>query len=181
MDLSLEILQYPTLYVVHTPGRVLYLPDKYSQQLDNVILPRADTNLSKNQADILPSLAKIPPGQLIDNDLLRSALHATPESEFFDVEETGYLNSQRIDWSQYNNPCQLFTSEREFILGSLLSNTPETVLQLHTFRDIFDIKNKGSHFKTKLQKISFIKKVWAWIIQIALWYFGVSQIKTIYW
>ena len=117
MDLSLEISQYPILHVVHTPGRVLYLPDIYSRQLDNVILPRADTNISKNQVDILSSLAKIPPGQLIDNDLLRTALHATPDSKFFVVEETGYLYSQWINWSQYNNPQQLFTSEREFILG----------------------------------------------------------------
>ena len=107
---------------------------------------------------ILPSLSNIPPGQLIDNDLLRSALHATPAEEFFDVEETGYLYSQRIDWKQYNNPQQLFTSEREFILGALLSNTPESVLKLQTFRDIFKIKDKGNHFKTKLQKISFIQK-----------------------
>jgi hypothetical protein len=86
MDLSLEISQYPSLNVIHTPGRVLFLPDIYSRQLDNAILPRSDTNLSKNQADILPNLSSIPPGQLIDNDLLRSALHATPPQEFFDVE-----------------------------------------------------------------------------------------------
>jgi hypothetical protein len=35
MNLSLEISQYPSLTVIQTPGRVLFLPDIYSRQLDN--------------------------------------------------------------------------------------------------------------------------------------------------
>jgi hypothetical protein len=68
------------------------------------------------------------------------------------------LYAQRIDWKSYDNPRQLFTSEREFILGAFLSNTPETVLKLQTFQDIFKIKDKGNHFKTKMQKVAFIQK-----------------------
>ena len=43
-------------------------------------------------------------------------------------------------------------------MGALLSQTPETVLNLQTFKDIFNIKSRGKHFKTKLQKLQLIEK-----------------------
>ena len=50
------------------------------------------------------------------------------------------------------------TSEQEFILGSLLSHTPETVFKLATWNDLLNLKEKGNHFKTKLKKIQYLKK-----------------------
>ena len=59
---------------------------------------------------------------------------------------------QKIDWSLYQNPAQFFTSERE--LGKL---DPQLSMLLPTLQDIFKIKESGTKFKTKLQKLSFIQ------------------------
>ena len=67
-ELSCTLSEYPSLSVVHCPGRVLSAPDLLTQQLNDVILHRDDTNLSKDQANILPSLLdKLKPGTLISN------------------------------------------------------------------------------------------------------------------
>ena len=51
-----------------------------------------------------------------------------------------------------------FSSEKEFILGSLISRTdPELALRLPSISDIFRIKETATHFKTKAQKILFLK------------------------
>ena len=98
------------------------------------------------------------PGTIIGNDTLVELLNATPPAEFFDVSESSYNYVQRIPFEKYNSDTQLFTSEWEFILGSLLSHTPETVFKLATWNDLLDLKQKGPHFKTKLQKITYLNK-----------------------
>ena len=55
-ELSCTLSEYPSLSVIHTPGRVLSAPDLLTRQLNDVILERNDTNLSKEQAYILPNL-----------------------------------------------------------------------------------------------------------------------------
>ena len=55
-------------------------------------------------------------------------------------------NVQRIPFEKYNSDTQLLTSEREFILGTLLSHTPDTVFKLKTWNDLLDLKQKGNHF-----------------------------------
>ena len=94
--------------------------------LDYVKLEWSDTNLSQEQAEILPSLKNLAPGTIIDNEPLLELLNATPPGEFFDVNESTYNYVQRIPFEKYNSDSQLFTSERELILGSLLSHIPET-------------------------------------------------------
>ena len=76
----------------------------------------------------------------------------------FDVSNSDYRYIQKVDWSLYSNPAQFFTSEREFIIGSLLGRlNPELSMILPTLQDIFKIKESGSRFKTKLAKHNFIK------------------------
>ena len=60
----------------------------------------------------------------------------------------------------YVNPNQFFTSEREFLLGALIGKlTPELSLHFPTLQDVFHIKESGSKFKTKAQKLAFIKQI----------------------
>ena len=123
-ELSCTLSEYPSLSVIHCPGRVLSAPDLLTRQLNDVILERNDTNLSKEQAYILPNLNEsIKPGELIPNNTLYQALNATPESEFWDVHEKHYKYTQRINWADYAKPDQLFSSEKEFIIASLLNHS----------------------------------------------------------
>ena len=71
------------------------------------------------------------------------------------------VSQHTIMFKEYRSKSTIqipFTSEREFILGSLLSHTPETVFKLATWNDLLDLKQKGNHFKTKLQKIAYLNK-----------------------
>ena len=106
------------LVMIHVPGRVLFLSDIFSRQLDNVQIHRNDTNLSENQANILPALSQIKPGQLIDNETLCSALNCTPKEEFLNVNESSYTYVQRVDWQKYNNTSQLFDVRAKIYFGS---------------------------------------------------------------
>ena len=54
--LSCRLSEYPSLTVVHAPGRVLSAPDLPTRQLNDVVFDRDDTNISKHQAHILPIL-----------------------------------------------------------------------------------------------------------------------------
>ena len=116
--------------MVHAFGRSLSYVDIFSHSLDYVKLERSDTNLSQEEAEIITSLKNLAPGTIIDNQTLLELLNATPPGEFFDVNESNYNYVQRIPFDKYNSDSQLFTSEREFILGILLSHTPETVFTL---------------------------------------------------
>ena len=158
-ELSCTLSEYPSLSVVHCPGRVLSAPDLLTRQLNDVILHRDDTNLSKDQANILPSLLdKLKPGTLISNQDLYEALNATPAAEYFDISEKNYLYSQRINWADYAKPDQLFSSEKEFIVAALL-NHDETTLKLSTIKDVFAIKSSNSSFKTKAGKLQFLSQI----------------------
>ena len=53
-------------------------------------------------------------------------LNATPPAE------SSYNYIQRIPFDKYNSDSQLFTREREFSLGSLLSHSPETDFKMAT-------------------------------------------------
>jgi hypothetical protein len=141
--------------VVHAPGRVLSTPDLLTRQLNDVVFDREDTNISKHQAHILPILEeKIKPGEIISNQ----ALYATPASEFFDVSEKNYIYTQKVNWSDYAKPDQLFTSEKEFIVASML-NHDDSVLKLQTIKDIFNIKSTNAQFKTRAGKLQFLAKI----------------------
>ena len=65
--LSEEMSMYPSLTLVHLPGRALWFCDILSRQHDNVIVPRSDTNLSKEQSTLIPSLQAIKPGAVLRN------------------------------------------------------------------------------------------------------------------
>ena len=58
----------------------------------------------------------------------------------------------------YQNKDQPMTSEREFIIASLLNHSPDTALKLRTLRNIFHIKGKGGHYKTRAQKLLFLQR-----------------------
>ena len=66
-QLADEISQYPGLQVVHAFGRSLSYVDIFSRSLDYVKLERSDTNLSQEQAKILPSLKNLKPGTIETN------------------------------------------------------------------------------------------------------------------
>ena len=149
---------YHSLTVVHLPGRALWFCDILSRQHDNVVVPRSDTNLSKEQSALIPSLQAIKPGAVLRNQDLLDLFAQNFGPELFDVSNSDYRYIQKVDWNLYTNPAQFFTSEREFIIGSLLGRlNPELSMILPTIQDIFKIKESGSPFKTKMTKHNFIK------------------------
>ena len=98
------------------------------------------------------------PGELIPNSTLYQALNATPKNEFYDVHEKNYKYTQRINWADYAKPDQLFSSEKEFIIASLLNHS-ETALKLSTIKDIFAIKSTNSSFNTRAGKLQFLANI----------------------
>ena len=56
---------YPSLIVIHLPGQAVWFCDILSCQYDNVVIERTDTNISKDQATIEPSLKAIKPGAVL--------------------------------------------------------------------------------------------------------------------
>ena len=149
---------YPSLTVVHLRGRALWFCDILSRQQDNVIVPRSDTKLSKEQSTLIPSLQSIKPGAVLRNQDLLDLFAQNFGPELFDVSNSDYRYIQKVDWNLYTNPAQFFTSEREFLIGSLLGRlNPELSMILPTLKDIFQIKESGSCFKTKMAKLNFIK------------------------
>ena len=123
----------------------VYMADLFSRQCDYVQFERKSTNLSKEQSSVLPAINCLKPGSIIDSSTLKKLLHAIPQEEFLDVNEKHFQYIQKLDWSQYQNINQKMTSEREFIIASLLNHSPDTALKLQTLRDIFQIKEKGGH------------------------------------
>jgi hypothetical protein len=158
LELSMKITKFKNLHALHTPGRTLFIADLYSRQRDYVQFERESTQLSPQQACILPALTFLKPGTIIDSSALKSILHAIPHAEFYDINEKSYQYVQKVDWSLYSNKKQLMTSEREYIIAALLNHDPSTALKLQTLSDIFAIKQKGGHFKTRAQKLQFLSK-----------------------
>ena len=77
--------------------------------------------------------------------------------EVLDVSNFRYI--QKFDWSLYTNQHQYFTSEKEFLIGAILRKLDlELAFQFPTLQDIFKIKESGTKFKTKIQKIAFIQQ-----------------------
>ena len=95
--------------------------------------------MSPEQASILPALSHLKPGTILDSSALKTILNAIPKPEFFNINEKSYQYVQKIDWGYYNNEAQLMTSEREWIIASLLNHDPNTALKLQTLSDIFVI------------------------------------------
>ena len=129
-----------------------------TRQLNHVTFKNEMTKLSKEQALILPSLNdKIPPGTVIPNEVLYQALNATPQAECYDVCEKDQVYSQRINWEDYATGNQLYSSEKEFLLASLLNH--EDALKLDTVRDIFSIKASNKSFQQRAGKLQFLSQV----------------------
>ena len=74
------------------------------------------------------------------------------------MNESAYNYIQKVDWELYANKKQTMTSEREYVIAALLNHDPDTSLKLRTLSDIFNIKNKGGHFRMRSQKIQFLQK-----------------------
>ena len=111
--------------------------------------------MSKEQANTLPSLLKLKPGHLTSNQELVKILNSNPGEERWDVHSKQYFYSQKVPWELYANPDQLFSSEKELILSSLLSWSNSQTLQLETIKDILHLKY-GSHLQTKIAKLEFL-------------------------
>ena len=68
---------------------------------------------------------------------------------------------QHIDWAIYNNTAPYFSSEKEFIIGALLSRqNPDLALELPTLKDVFMLKSEGNHLETRAQKELFLKAIY---------------------
>ena len=158
--LSEELSLYPSLHIIHCPGRILWYSDILSRQLDNVYLEEPDTKITKHQAQIVPSLKRIQPGAILTNAELLQLFQTSFGPEIFDASETDTKRIQKIDWSLYTNTGQFFTSEREFLLGALIGRLdPELALTLPTIQDVFRIKETAGKIKTKAEKIKLITEI----------------------
>ena len=128
--LSEKLSMFPSLVVIHLPGRALWFCDILSRQYDNVSMERTDTNISKEQAALVPNIVQIKPGAVLTNKELLDLFATTYGPEVLDVSDTDYRYVQKIDWAQYTNPAQYFTSEREFLIGGLIGKlNPELSFQ----------------------------------------------------
>jgi hypothetical protein len=155
-DLSL----FPNLVIIHMPGRCLWYADILSRQHDHVAVQRTDTNISKEQALLVPALRDIKPGAVLSNTELLDLFSVTFGLEVTDVSDSDYVYIQKIIWDLYTNPHQFFSSEHEFLIGSLIARfDPELALALPTIQDIFRVKETGNKLKTKAQKIQFLKQL----------------------
>ena len=135
---------YPTLTVIHLPGRAHWFCDILSRQYDNVAVPRSDTNISKEQSALIPSFKAIKPGAVLKNQDLLDLFAQQYGPELFDISNSDYKYIQKIDWTLYTNPAQYFSSEREYIIGSLIGKlNPELSMMLPTLKDVFKIKESG--------------------------------------
>ena len=140
-SLAEELSLFPSLTIIHMPGRCLWYADILSRQYDNVSVSRDDTNISKDQALLVPALRSIKPGAILTNTELLDLFSVTFGPEILDVSDSDYCYVQRIDWGLYNNPRQFFSSEREFLIGSLIARfDPELALTLPTIQDVFRVK-----------------------------------------
>ena len=150
-SLAEELSLFPTLVVIHIPGRALWYSDILSRQHDNVSVERTDTNISKDQALLVPALQNIKAGAILSNQELLKMFSVTYGPELLDTSDADFKYIQKIDWRLYNNPKQFFSSEREFLIGSLIGKLePELALQLPTIQDIFKVKETSNKLKTKL-------------------------------
>ena len=76
----------------------------------------------------------------------------------WDLHEKHHKYTQRINLVNYAKPDHLFSSEKEFIIASLLNHS-DTALKLSTLIDIFAIKSTKSSFNTKAGKLQFLANI----------------------
>ena len=88
------------------PGRAMWFCDLLSRQLDNVIVTRPDTDISKEQSSIIPALRNVKPGAVLTNDELLKVFQTKVGPELFDVSTSDYEYIQKIDFNLYVNPNQ---------------------------------------------------------------------------
>ena len=106
------------------------------------------------------NLNQIKTGAILTNTELLKLFSTPTGPEILDVSDSDFKYVQRIDWGMYQNPHQYFCSEREFLLGALIGKlSPELSLTFPTLMDVFRIKESGSKFKTKAQKLAFIQQI----------------------
>ena len=86
---------FPSLVVIHLPGRALWFCDILSRQYDNVSMERTDTNISKEQAALVPNMAQIKPGAVLTNKELLDLFATTYGLEVLDVSDTYYRYIQK--------------------------------------------------------------------------------------
>ena len=151
---------HPSLVIIHLPGRALWFCDLLSRQHDNVTVQRTDTNISKDQANLIPSLKEIKPGTVLSNKDLLDLFAVKYGPELQDSSNSDYRYIQKIDWSLYPNPEQFFTSEREFLIGSILGKLdPQLSMLLPLLQDIFKIKESGTKLKQNCRSMPSYKLV----------------------
>jgi hypothetical protein len=112
-DLSL----FPNLVTVHIPGRCLWFCDILTRQLDNVSVERTDTNISKEQAQLVPALKNIKPGAILTNKELLDMFATSFGPEVTDVSDSDYHYVQKINWSLYTNQNQFFLARENSSLA----------------------------------------------------------------
>ena len=142
---------FPSLVVIHLPGRALWYCDILSRQHDRVTVERGDTRISKEQATIIPSLKAIKPGAMLKNSELLDLFAIKFGPEIMDVSNSDFKYIQKIDWSLYTNPHQYFTSEREFLISATLVE-PRAGVRIPYFARYFQNKRVGKQIKNKSSK-----------------------------
>ena len=87
-------------------------------------------------------MKEIKPGAVLSNKDLLDLFAVKYGPELQDSSNSDYRYIQKIDWSLYQNPEQFFTSEPEFLIGSILGKLdPQLSMMLPTLQDIFRIKD----------------------------------------
>ena len=88
---------FPSLTVIHLPGRALWFCDLLSRQYDNVSMKRDDTDISKDQASLIPSLAHIKAGAVLKNKELLDLFATSFGPEILDVSDSDFKYVQKIN------------------------------------------------------------------------------------
>ena len=154
-SLAEQLSMYPSLHAIHCPGRVLTFSDLMSRTINRVRVSN-DSEISKEHAQITPALHNVKPGTILPNWEILKLINHRFSAEILDCSDTEKKYQMRVNWQDFINPAQMFTSETEFIQGSLLGIlNPELVFHYPTFVDIFRLKSK--RFKTNLEKLKFIQ------------------------
>jgi hypothetical protein len=109
------------------------------------------SNLSKSQAELIPSLLHIKPGALIAHNDLLKILHSSSQAELFDCEPRLYMYSSKIDWKIYGTSRQLYFSEKELLNAILMGWNDPNVLN---FQTIWDIRKR---LNSKAKQLDFLR------------------------
>ena len=94
-SLAEELSLFPSLVVIHLPGRTLWYADILSRQHDNVSVERSDTNISKEQALLVPALQNIKAGAILSNQELLQLFSVTYGPELTDTSDADFKYIQK--------------------------------------------------------------------------------------